>query len=162
MTRVFFDVLRSIYTSKYFDSVYSIALDKAKKLNIMVQNEFRLSRKSKPEDTKEFFKNHVYVSCLEYLTKNIKERVIENFSELISAFGIFQKNFLIKPETAKENLEILVNFYSGDIEDDLNVVFNEYKYFSEWILNQELVESVKEVEIGELSLEDILNELEKA
>ncbi|RNA41415.1 hypothetical protein BpHYR1_053049 [Brachionus plicatilis] len=97
------------------------------------------------KDTKEFFKNHVYVSCLEYLTKNIKERVIENFSELISAFGIFQKNFLIKPETAKENLEILVNFYSGDIEDDLNVVFNEYQYFSEWILKQELVESVKEV-----------------
>ncbi|CAF1138092.1 unnamed protein product, partial [Brachionus calyciflorus] len=84
-------------------------------------------------------------------------RILNESSKLISAFGIFQKENLSNPSEAKRHIQFLVKFYGVNDEDfslNFDLVFDEYKYFANWILKMEKIENLTNEEFSNLRLVD--------
>ncbi|CAF0895955.1 unnamed protein product [Brachionus calyciflorus] len=79
----------------------------------------------------DFFKNNLYDNTLNDLIEEFKNRVLLESNGLISAFGIFKKDQFNNPKKSEPDLKKLIEFYgSSDINDNFEIIYNEYKIFS--------------------------------
>ena len=144
-----------------------MATERCQKLNIDVPDIVKPpGRSSKAVDSFSFYKENLYFNTLDQLIFQFETRIVGKNIEIISAMGIFQKNFLLDEEEdedlLRKHIDTLTKFY-GDIEISSNceVILSEHHNFKNW-LKKNIVFSLSDTSSADFitNIEKLTNEYE--
>ena len=167
VTNCVFEALINSKSDLKFKKIYNLATERCKKLNIDVPDIVKPpGRSSKAVDSFSFYKENLYFNTLDQLIFQFETRIVGKNIEIISAMGIFQKNFLLDEEEdedlLRKHIDTLTKFY-GDIEISSNceVILSEHHNFKNW-LKKNIVFSLSDTSSADFitNIEKLTNEYE--
>ena len=130
-----YDTLCEMKSVQVFADAFNICSEKAAELGIEVRSTTRTKRLGLADECPDsYYRRELYFAVLDELTSQFQERLLGRVGDVVTAFGIFNKEALQSPDLAAPHIPLLAQFYGSEENADIqgNALAAEYKVFLRW------------------------------